>query len=138
MLRARRVGAGVVLGAAALLFLPFSALAPASAGADNPLPGGADSHATRLWSVWQSDGTAWLAAAAGDSPPDGSVIGRRFSAAPDEAASESPGGDLPSFEGVCGGDVAGSGHKRVAVAVDHGDGETDARRRSRTSVPAGR
>ncbi|MGI5292589.1 SCO2322 family protein [Nonomuraea polychroma] len=126
MLRACRVAAGVALGAAAFLFLPFSALASPSIDPQDPLPGAADPNATRLWSVWQSDGTAWLAASAGDAPPDGSVIGWRFSAAPDGAASESPGGDLPAFETACGKDAAASGHKRVAVAVDFGDGDTDA------------
>ncbi|MGP3913703.1 SCO2322 family protein [Nonomuraea sp. 10N515B] len=126
MLRAYRVAAGVALGAAAFLSLPSSALASPSINPNAPLPGVADPHATRLWSVWQSDGTAWLATAAGDTPADGSVIGWRFSAAPDGAASESPGGDLPAFETVCGKDAAASGHKRVAVAVDFGDGDTDA------------
>lgn len=126
MLRACRVAAGVALTAAALLSLPLYAHASSSAGSDNPVPGAADPDATRLWSVWQSDGTAWLATAAGDSPPDGTVIGWRFSAAPDGAAGESPGGELPSFEAVCGKDTAGSGHKRVAVAVDFGDSDTDA------------
>ncbi|TMR07970.1 hypothetical protein ETD86_49750 [Nonomuraea turkmeniaca] len=135
MLRAYRVAAGAALGAAAFLSLPSSALAAPSAlsalaapsiDPHGPLPGAADPHATRLWSVWQSDGTAWLATAAGDTPADGSVIGWRFSAAPDGAASESPGGDLPAFETVCGKDPAASGHKRVAVVVDFGDGDTDA------------
>ncbi|MEV1177214.1 SCO2322 family protein [Nonomuraea sp. NPDC049784] len=76
--------------------------------------------------MWQSDGTAWLAATAEYSPPDGSVIGWRFSVAPDGAAGESPGGDLPSFQTVCGKDAAASGHKRVVVAVDFGDGDADA------------
>ncbi|TMR89804.1 hypothetical protein [Nonomuraea basaltis] len=94
MLRACRVAAGVALAAAALLSLPLSALASPAIEPANPHPGSAGPDATRLWSVWQSDGTAWLAAAAGDSPQDGSVIGWRFSAAPDRAASESPGGEL--------------------------------------------
>ncbi|MFI7634860.1 SCO2322 family protein [Nonomuraea sp. NPDC049400] len=112
MLRAYRVAAGAALGAAALLSFPHSA--PADPGA------------ARTWSVRQSDGTAWLAATAGDSPPDGSVLGWRFSVAPDGAAGESPGGDLPSFQAVCGKDAAASGHKRVVVAVDFGDGDADA------------
>ncbi|GAA3209417.1 SCO2322 family protein [Nonomuraea helvata] len=116
MLRAYRVAAGAVLGAAALFSFPCSALA--------------DPGAARAWGVWQSDGTAWLAATAAYSPPDGSVIGWRFSAvpegAPDGAAGESPGGDLPSFQAVCGKDTAASGHKRVVVAVDFGDGDADA------------
>ncbi|MFG6196684.1 SCO2322 family protein [Nonomuraea sp. JJY05] len=112
MLRAYRVAAGVALGAAAFLSLPFSALA--------------DPGVPRTWSAWQSDGTAWLAVTADVSPPDGSVIGWRFSVAPDGARGESPGGDLPSFQAVCGKDAAGSGHKRVVVAVDFGDGEADA------------
>ncbi|WP_188192934.1 SCO2322 family protein [Nonomuraea sp. SYSU D8015] len=120
------VAAGVALGAAALLSVPLSAVASPSAASATPLPGAGDPDAMRVWSVWQSDGTAWLASSAGYSPPDGAVIGWRFSAAPDGAASESPGGELPSFEGVCGADPAGSGHKRVAVAVDFGDADTDA------------
>ncbi|GAA4945451.1 hypothetical protein HD597_006682 [Nonomuraea thailandensis] len=115
MLRAYRVVAGVALGVTAFLSLPSSALA-------SPSPGGA----TRAWSVWLSDGTAWLAAAPEDSPPDGSVVGWRFSVAPDGAAWEPPGGDLPSFEAVCGRDTAGSGHKRVVLALDFGDAEADA------------
>ncbi|MFI9836668.1 SCO2322 family protein [Nonomuraea sp. NPDC051941] len=112
MLRAYRVAAGVALGAAAFLSLPSSALA--------------DPGVPRTWSAWQSDGTAWLAVTADAAPPDGSVIGWRFSVAPDGARGESPGGDLPSFQAVCGRDAAGSGHKRVVVAVDFGDGEADA------------
>ncbi|MEV4010048.1 SCO2322 family protein [Nonomuraea angiospora] len=112
MLRAYRVAAGVALGAAALLSFPSAALAG---------PG-----VPRTWSAWQSDGTAWLAVTADAAPPDGSVIGWRFSVAPDGARGESPGGDLPSFQAVCGKDAAGSGHKRVVVAVDFGDGEADA------------
>ncbi|MET7337783.1 SCO2322 family protein [Nonomuraea sp. NPDC005650] len=112
MLRAYRVAAGVAAGAAAFLSLPSPALA-------DPVP-------PRTWSAWQSDGTAWLAATPDAAPPDGSVIGWRFSVAPDGVTGESPGGDLPSFQSVCGGDPAGSGYKRVAVAVDFGDGEGDA------------
>lgn len=140
MLRARRVAAGVALGAAALLSLPSQAQASPSAALlpetlTSPTAGllsralaapsvGADD--VRLWSVWQSDGTAWLAVTARDVPPDGSVVGWRFSAAPDASASEPPGGELPSFQSVCGQDTAGSGHKRVALAVDFGD-DADAR-----------
>ncbi|MFI6731631.1 SCO2322 family protein [Nonomuraea sp. NPDC050451] len=112
MLRAYRVAAGVALGAAAFLSLPSSALA--------------DPGVPRAWSAWQSDGTAWLAVTADAAPPDGSVIGWRFSVAPDGVRGESPGGDLPSFQAVCDRDAAGSGHKRVVVAVDFGDGEADA------------
>ncbi|MFG1701686.1 SCO2322 family protein [Nonomuraea sp. M3C6] len=129
MLRAYRVAAGVALGAAAFLSLPFSALASPSIDPNDPVPGAADPNATRVWSVWQSDGTAWLAATAKDAPPDGSVIGWRFSVALDGArapAAESPGGDQPSFQAVCGKDAAASGHKRVVVAVDFGDGDADA------------
>jgi hypothetical protein len=139
MLRAYRVAAGVAAGAAFSLSLPFSALAapslaapsrttatPGQAIAVPPLGRLADAGVTRAWSVWQSDGTAWLATTAQDAPPDGSVIGWRFSAAPDAAAGESPGGELPSFQTVCGKDAATSGHKRVVVMVDFGDGETDA------------
>ncbi|MEV4108894.1 hypothetical protein [Nonomuraea sp. NPDC049695] len=124
MLRAYRVAAGAAIGAAALFSFPCSALA--------------DPGAARAWGVWQSDGTAWLAATAAYSPPDGSVIGWRFSVAPDGAPAvaqdgapdgavgESPGGELPSFPAVCGKDTAASGHKRVVVAVDFGDGDADA------------
>nr|WP_311132311.1 hypothetical protein [Nonomuraea gerenzanensis] len=106
MLRAYRVVAAVALGAAVLLSLPFSALA---------------APPSRAWGVWVSDGTAWLAATPRDSPPDGSVVGWRFSEASDGGIGEPPGGELPSFEGVCGRETAGSGHKRVVVAVDFGD-----------------
>ncbi|TDD04578.1 SCO2322 family protein, partial [Nonomuraea diastatica] len=126
MLRAFRVAAGVALGAAALVSLPCSALAAPPVSPGDPVPGAADPGAARGWSVWQSDGTAWLAGAPGDSPPDGSVIGWRFSAAPDGAAGEPPGGELPSFQAVCGKDTAASGHKRVAVAVDFGETGSDA------------
>ncbi|WP_170246964.1 SCO2322 family protein, partial [Nonomuraea zeae] len=136
MLRAYRVAAAVAVGAACSISLPLSALAAPSPGARSTvlsapapgaaLPGAADPGATRAWSVWQSDGTAWLAGTPQDNPSDGSVIGWRFSAAPDAAAGESPGGDLPSFQTVCGKDAAASGHKRVVVAVDFGDGESDA------------
>ncbi|MEV0993639.1 SCO2322 family protein [Nonomuraea sp. NPDC050202] len=125
MLRAYRVVAGVALGVAALLSLPSSALA-------SPSP----EDATRAWGVWLSDGTAWLAAAPGDSPPDGSVVGWRFSVAPDGTTGEPPGGDLPSFEAVCGRDTAGSGHKRVVLAVDFGDAEADAHRGERPPAQA--
>ncbi|GAA2211147.1 hypothetical protein GCM10009850_066060 [Nonomuraea monospora] len=114
MLRAYRVVAGVALGVAAFLCLPSPALA-------SPPPARPEQGGTRAWSVWTSDGTAWLAATAGDSPPDGSVIGWRFSASWDP-----PGGELPAFETVCGRDTAGSGHKRVVLAVDFGDSEADA------------
>ncbi|NRQ38887.1 hypothetical protein HII36_44760 [Nonomuraea sp. NN258] len=90
------------------------------------MPGGTDPHATRLWSAWQSDGTAWLAARPGDGPPDGSVVGWRFAVSPDGAASEPPAGEMPVFETVCGKDAAASGHKRVAVVVDFGDADADA------------
>ncbi|TDE54518.1 hypothetical protein E1295_15435 [Nonomuraea mesophila] len=119
MPRAFRVATGVALGAATLIFLPCPALAAPPVTPGDPVPG-----AARGWSVWQSDGTAWLAAAAGDSPPDGSFIGWRFSAAPD--GGEPPGGELPSFQAVCGRDTAASGHKRVAVAVDFGQAGSDA------------
>src|SRR4051794_9313002 len=105
MLRARRVAAGVALAAAALLSLPFPALASPSID-----PGAADPNAVRLWSVWQSDGTAWLATASKDVPRDGSVVGWRFPASPDGTASEPPGGELTSYESVCGGSAATSGH----------------------------
>ncbi|MGP4093203.1 SCO2322 family protein [Nonomuraea sp. KM90] len=125
MLRACRVAAGVALGAAAFLSLPHSALASPSIAPGEPAPGAADPHAPRSWSAWRSDGTAWLSTAPGDTPEGGSVIGWRFSVAPDGAAGESPGGDLPSFEAVCGKETAAAGHKRVVVAVDFGDGDAD-------------
>lgn len=126
MLRARRVAAGVALTAAALLSLPCPALASPSIDPGGPVPGAADPNAVRLWSVWQSDGTAWLATASKDVPRDGSVVGWRFSASPDGTASEPPGGELTSYESVCGGSAATSGHKRVAVVVDFGDADADA------------
>ncbi|MEO3803310.1 SCO2322 family protein [Nonomuraea sp. B1E8] len=126
MLRAFRVAAGVALGAAASVSLPCSAIAAPPVSPGDPVPGAADPGAARGWSVWQSDGTAWLAAAPGDSPPDGSVIGWRFSAAPDGTAGEPPAGELPSFQAVCGKDTAASGHKRVVVAVDFGEAGSDA------------
>ncbi|WP_336210611.1 SCO2322 family protein [Nonomuraea sp. LPB2021202275-12-8] len=116
MLRAYLVAAGAVLGAAALLSSPT----PASAST------GRDPGAARLWSVWQSDGTAWLGTTARDVPPDGSVVGWRFAASPDGTASEPPGGDQPAFQAVCGMDTAASGHKRVVVVVDFGDADSDA------------
>ncbi|GAA1693362.1 hypothetical protein GCM10009733_106560 [Nonomuraea maheshkhaliensis] len=125
MLRAYRVAAGVAIGAAAFLFLPHSALAATPVAPGGPAPGAADPGAPRSWSAWLSDGTAWLAAGPEDSPPDGSVIGWRFSVVA-EGAGDSPGGELPSFESVCGRDTAASGHKRVAVSVDFGDGDADA------------
>ncbi|MEV5494298.1 SCO2322 family protein [Nonomuraea fuscirosea] len=129
MLRAYRVAAGVALGAAAFLALPLPALASPPVAPGGPAPGAADPGATRSWSAWRSDGTAWLAADPADSPPDGSVIGWRFSVSPEGAggaAGDSPGGELPSFASVCGRDTAASGHKRVAVTVDFGDGDADA------------
>ncbi|MCK2220629.1 hypothetical protein MF672_043530 [Actinomadura sp. ATCC 31491] len=92
------------------------------------MPGAADPDATRLWSVWQSDGTAWLATSAEARPADGAVVGWRLSAVPGGSfgsSGEPPGGDLPTFGTVCGKDVAASGHKRVALAVDFGDGAGD-------------
>ncbi|MFG1960822.1 SCO2322 family protein [Nonomuraea sp. NPDC049028] len=107
-------------------FSVFPALATPSVGPSDPVPGAPDPNAVRLWSVWQSDGTAWLASSAKEVPPDGSVIGWRFSASPDGTATEPPGGDLPSFQTVCGKDAAASGSKRVVVRVDFGDPESDA------------
>ncbi|MCA2226793.1 hypothetical protein [Nonomuraea aurantiaca] len=68
----------------------------------------------------------WLAGSPKDAPPDGSVIGWRFSASPDGTATEPPGGDLPSYQMVCGKDAAATGSKRVVVRVDFGDPESDA------------
>ncbi|MEU8249459.1 SCO2322 family protein [Nonomuraea sp. NPDC048916] len=126
MLRAFRVAAGAALVAAAFLLSPLPASASAPIMPSGPVPGGPDPNAPRLWSVWRSDGTAWLAVSARDVPSDGSVVGWRFSASPDGTATEPPGGDLPGFEAVCGKDAAVSGHKRVVVTVDFGDGDTDA------------
>ncbi|GAA3554654.1 hypothetical protein GCM10022419_038810 [Nonomuraea rosea] len=112
------------LGAPPLALL--TTLGTQSFAPEDLVPEAAAPGVTRAWSVWQSDGTAWLATTAQDAPPDGSVIGWRFSAAPDAAAGESPGGELPSFRIVCGKDAATSGHKRVVVMVDFGDGESDA------------
>lgn len=110
---------GVALMATAFLSSP-----PVSPG--NPVPGGPDPNAARVWSVWQSDGTAWLAATPADVPKDGAVIGWRFSVAADGSAAESPGGDQPAFDQVCGKQAAASGQKRVAVQVDFGDAASDA------------
>ncbi|WP_433510093.1 SCO2322 family protein [Nonomuraea sp. CA-143628] len=107
-------------------FSVFPNLATPPFGPNEPVPGAPDPNVVRLWSVWQSDGTAWLASSPKDSPPDGSVIGWRFSASPDGTATEPPGGDLPSFQTVCGKDPAASGSKRVVVRVDFGDPESDA------------
>ncbi|MEV1241336.1 hypothetical protein [Nonomuraea sp. NPDC049750] len=107
-------------------FWVFPTLATLSVGPNDPVPGAPDPNAVRLWSVWQSDDTAWLASSAKDAPPDGSMIGRRFSASPDGTATGPPGGDLPSFQTVCGKDAAASGGKRVVVRVDFGDPESDA------------
>ncbi|MFI7418068.1 SCO2322 family protein [Nonomuraea sp. NPDC049684] len=120
MLRAGRVAAAVVLGAAAVILLPSSALGSPSSRPGGPAPG-----AVRLWGVWRSDGTAWLASTAAYEPADGSVVGWRFAVSADGSVGEPPGGELPSFPAVCVQDAAGSGHKRVAVAVDFGDGEGD-------------
>lgn len=120
MLRAGRVAAAVVLGAAAVVLLPSSALGSPSSRPGGPAPG-----AVRLWGVWRSDGTAWLASTAAYEPADGSVVGWRFGVSADGSVGEPPGGELPSFPAVCVQDAAGSGHKRVAVAVDFGDGEGD-------------
>ncbi|MER6577181.1 SCO2322 family protein [Nonomuraea sp. NPDC001023] len=120
MLRAGRVAAAVVLGAAAVLLLPSSAL-----GSPSSRPAGPAPEVVRLWGVWRSDGTAWLASTAAYEPADGSVVGWRFAVSADGAVGEPPGGELPSFPAVCVQDAAGSGHKRVVVAVDFGDGEGD-------------
>ncbi|YCK40627.1 SCO2322 family protein [Actinomadura sp. ATCC 39365] len=126
MLRAGRVAAAAVLGAAAVLLLPSSALGSPSSRPGGPVPGtAAEPGAVRLWGVWRSDGTAWLASTAAYEPADGSVVGWRFTVSADGSAGEPPGGELPSFPAVCVQDAAGSGHKRVAVAVDFGDGEGD-------------
>lgn len=102
----------VILGAVALAAV--SAFAP-QPGPDTP----------RQWTFWQSDGLAWLAPEAGAVPADGSVIGWRFGVSPDGAGTDSP-REVPAFDDVCGGQAAGSGQKRVVLAVDFGDGEVDA------------
>ncbi|MEV4164056.1 SCO2322 family protein [Nonomuraea dietziae] len=107
------------LACAAAFFFAAPALA-------EPAPTGPDPDAARMWSYWQSDGTAWLSGQAGTAARDGSVIGWRFAATPDGSAAESPRGDLPAFDQVCGKEPATSGHQRVAVVVDFGDAETDA------------
>ncbi|MFI6477813.1 SCO2322 family protein [Nonomuraea sp. NPDC050663] len=87
-------------------------------------PALADPNAPRSWSFWQSDGTAWLSASSAESPPEGSVIGWRFSAGAD---TEPPGGEVPDFATVCGKQAAApAGSKRVVIAVDFGDAEVDA------------
>nr|WP_062342422.1 SCO2322 family protein [Herbidospora sakaeratensis] len=102
----------VVLGA--LVLAAVSAFAP-QPGPDTP----------RQWTFWQSDGLAWLAPEAGAVPADGSVIGWRFGVSPDGAGTDSP-REVPAFADVCGTQAAGSGQKRVVLAVDFGDGEVDA------------
>ncbi|WP_084965625.1 SCO2322 family protein [Thermoactinospora rubra] len=125
MLRACRVTARVtarVISSCAVAAVSITTLS-LSAGA-SPSP---DPDAPRLWSAWQSDGTAWLAASPADVPPDGAVLGWRYSLPADGASGDSPGGELPDFAKVCGGKAAPAGHKRVAVTADYGDAETDAR-----------
>lgn len=101
------------------------ALAPAAAAAA-PGPGAADPDAPRAWSAWLSDGVAWLEAAdAAFVPQDRQVVGWRFAASPDGLTADAP-RQVPDFEEVCGGQAAPAGQKRVAVAVDFGDAETDA------------
>ncbi|MEU7891631.1 SCO2322 family protein [Nonomuraea sp. NPDC049152] len=107
------------LACAAALFLSTPALA-------DPAPGAPDPDAPRLWSYWHSDGTAWLSGEANATVRDGSVIGWRFAAAPDGSAAESPSGEIPAFDQVCGKEPAASGHQRVALVVDFGDPDTDA------------
>ncbi|MEU6997529.1 SCO2322 family protein [Nonomuraea sp. NPDC046570] len=137
MLRAFRgvAACGFTLATSLTLTTPALAtpvLAATSVSADpavapgDPVPGAPDPNAPRVWSFWQSDGTAWLAGSPGTPAPDGAVLGWRFSASPDGAAAESPAGELPAFEQVCGKQAASSGHKRVAMVVDFGDGDTDA------------
>lgn len=123
MLRAFRV-AGFAIAATLLMSAP--ALADPSIAPGGPVPGAPDPNVPRLWSLWESDGTAWLATAATDVPDDGSVIGWRFSASPDGTATEPPGGEMPAFEAVCGKEPAASGHKRVVITVDFGDADSDA------------
>ncbi|MDF5758518.1 SCO2322 family protein [Spongiactinospora sp. TRM90649] len=109
------------------LLVPLSPVA--TSAATGPVPGAPDPDAPRAWSFWESDGTAWLTAQkpAGDTvPADGSAIGWRFAALSDGVAAEAPGGDVPAFEAVCGGQTAASGSKRVAVTVDYGDAQGDA------------
>ncbi|MGW5688741.1 SCO2322 family protein [Nonomuraea sp. NPDC003754] len=92
----------------------------------DPVTGGVDPNAARRWSYWHSDGTAWLSGEAGAAVRDGAVIGWRFAAAPDGSAPESPRGELPAFDQVCGKEPAASGHQRVAVVTDFGDPDLDA------------
>lgn len=126
MLRRIRVAAGTAVVAVAFLSSPVAATAEPPVSPGGPVPGAPDPNAVRMWSVWQSDGTAWLAATPKDVPADGSVLGWRFAASPDGTPSEPPGGELADFAAVCGKQAAVSGHKRVAVQVDFGDGDTDA------------
>ncbi|MFD1938003.1 SCO2322 family protein [Nonomuraea mangrovi] len=109
-------------------------LVSAPAFAD-PAPGAPDPNAARLWSYWQSDGTAWLSGQADAAVRDGSVIGWRFAAAPDGSAAESPGGELPAFDQICGKEPAASGHQRVALVIDFGDTGTDAYPGERPPAP---
>ncbi|MFI6907414.1 SCO2322 family protein [Nonomuraea sp. NPDC050394] len=111
---------------------PLRATAPVSPG--GPVPGAPDPDAVRVWSVWESDGTAWLAAAPGDVPSDGDVVGWRFAASPDGTPAEPPGGELAGFTAVCGQQAGGDG-KRVAVLVDFGDADNDAYPGERPPAP---
>ncbi|MFI6295531.1 SCO2322 family protein [Nonomuraea sp. NPDC050790] len=127
MLHGIRIAAGsaaAALAALALLAVPALATPPVS-----PDPG-----AVRMWSVWESDGTAWLAAAATDVPADGDVVGWRFAATPDGTPAEPPGGELADFTAVCGQQAGGDG-KRVAVLVDFGDAAADAYPGERPPTP---
>ncbi|MFE0147515.1 SCO2322 family protein [Nonomuraea sp. NPDC059007] len=123
MLRRIRVAAGSAAAALTLLTVPALGTSPVSPG--GPVPGAPDPNAVRIWSVWVSDGTAWLAAAPADVPSDGDVVGWRFAASPDGTAAEPPSGELAGFTAVCGQQAGGDG-KRVAVLVDFGDADNDA------------
>ncbi|MFI6388006.1 SCO2322 family protein [Nonomuraea sp. NPDC050540] len=132
MLRRIRVAAGSAAAALAILTVPALATPPVSPG--DPVPGAPDPNAVRVWSVWESDGTAWLAAAPADVPSDGDVAGWRFAASPDGTAAEPPGGELADFTAVCGQQAGGDG-KRVAVLVDFGDADNDAYPGERPPAP---
>ncbi|MFI9551310.1 SCO2322 family protein [Nonomuraea endophytica] len=132
MLRRIRVAAGSAAATLALLTVPALATPPVSPG--GPVPGAPDPNAVRIWSVWKSDGTAWLAAAPADVPTEGDVVGWRFAASPDGTAAEPPSGELADFTAVCGQQAGGDG-KLVAVLVDFGDADNDAYPGERPPAP---
>ncbi|MEV0589190.1 SCO2322 family protein [Nonomuraea sp. NPDC050310] len=112
MLRAFRVAAFSLAAA-------FTLSSPALAAPPTGDPAG-----PRAWSLWQSDGTAWLSLpATAERPADGTVLGWRFAATTDF---ESPAVEVPDFTALCGKTALPEGGKRVGLAIDFGDAELDA------------